>query len=120
MRGVDEVDVEQGVGLFMLDVGGLLLYYFLVLVIFFYRVVPALPDPARFMVSPSAWQRQFWEQRVAVVTGRPFQIPLGTNEYDDVRIAVQELTPKRETVGDHRRRRRANFTVSVAAFFSSV
>eukprot|EP00752_Nemacystus_decipiens_P003642 g3356.t1 len=55
-------------------------------------------------------ERQFWEQRVAVVAGRPFQIPLGMLEYDDARMASAEVTPKRDTIAEHRRGSRANFT----------
>ncbi|CAM9365941.1 unnamed protein product, partial [Ectocarpus sp. 12 AP-2014] len=52
---------------------------------------------------------QFWEQRIAVVAGRPFQITLGMLEYDHARIASDEVTPKRDSIDEHRRGRRANF-----------
>lgn len=49
---------------------------------------------------------------MAVVAGRPFQVPLGTNEYDDVRIAGHEAIPRRDTIAEHRRDRCAKFAVS--------
>ncbi|CAM9564803.1 unnamed protein product, partial [Ectocarpus sp. 4 AP-2014] len=58
---------------------------------------------------------QFWEQRVAVVAGRPSQIPLGMLEYDRARIASDEVTPKRDTIDEYRRGRRANFAVRFSA-----
>ena len=49
---------------------------------------------------------------MAVVAGRPFQIPLGMHEYDDTRTASDEVTAKRDTIAEHRRGKRANFAVS--------
>lgn len=46
--------------------------------------------------------RQFWEQRVAVVAGRPLQIDVGVPEYRDDRIYGAQI--KREEIAKHRRR----------------
>ncbi|CAM9703531.1 unnamed protein product, partial [Scytosiphon promiscuus] len=46
-------------------------------------------------------ERQFWEQRVAVVAGRPLQIDLGMPDYRDDRI--QGVQNKRQEVAQHRR-----------------
>ncbi|CAM9689043.1 unnamed protein product, partial [Ectocarpus sp. 6 AP-2014] len=68
--------------------------------------------PTCYICHPPLASVQFWEQRMAVVAGRPFQIPLGMLEYDHTRIASDEVTPKRDTIAEHHRDRRANFAVS--------
>lgn len=45
--------------------------------------------------------RQFWDHRVAVVAGRPLQVDLGMQEYNEVRFFAGAV-PTRDSVARHR------------------